>query len=137
MVGGYSGDAGDSLASSNGKAFVVSQIGFQRSGWWGDDVLNADEQLQSLVQRNESHFANLNGFQYYRTGFYFGSETFGRNIPNGVFWSSWRGLFYSLQFTEMKLRREGTVELRNSASHVFSSLTYLFISLSSCICLFI
>jgi hypothetical protein len=137
MIDGYSGDAGDSLASSDGQAFVArgrNSFGVLTSGWWRDPSLN-DRQLLLLFQNENQHFANLNALTYYRTGEYIGVNRSEGIFPNGVFWSSWRGQFYSLRFTEMKLRREGsTLELRNSANRVFSSLVFLFISLSSYFC---
>ena len=136
IVGGYSGDAGDSLASGNGKPFVASRSTSRFSlvrAWWRDATLS-DALLPLLVDGNiTQHFANLNSLTYYRTGEYIGVETSEGFRPDGVFWSSWRGLFYSLRFTEMKLRRESsTLELQNSANRVFLSLMFLFISISTC-----
>ena len=125
VIGGYSGDAGDSLATSNGKPFVAHHRDSKSnsvlmSGWWRDTSLS-DGQLLNLSE--SQHFANLNALTCYRTGNYTGVERPEGFFPDGVFWSSWRGLFYSLRFTEMKLRREGsTLELRNSANRVLSSL---------------
>lgn len=127
VIGGYSGDAGDSLATSNGKPFVARQRNsdsVRMSGWWRDTSLSDGQLLLSKSQ----HFANLNALAYYyRTENYTGVERSERFFPDGVFWSSWRGLFYSLRFTEMKLRQEGsTLELRNSANRIFSSLVFSF-----------
>ena len=133
IVGGYSGDAGDSLASSNGKPFGGSLSTSNRlaRAWWHDATLN-DALLPLLVDGNTNqHFADLNGVTYHRTGEYVAVETSEGFRLDGVIWSSWRGLFYSLRFTEMKLRRESTLELQNSANCVSSSLMFLFISISS------
>lgn len=43
------------------------------------------------------HAANLNGL-YYKKGTYSGP------FDNGVVWSTWRGLWYSLKYTAMKIR---------------------------------
>lgn len=43
------------------------------------------------------HAANLNG-KFYRTGQYKGQ------YDNGVVWGTWRGLWYSLRHTTMKVR---------------------------------
>lgn len=125
-VTGYSGDAGDSLATSNSQAFIFASFSLSSIGrlgaWWHEANLT-ETQLEFLVNRNESHFANLNGI-YYRAGQYDN-----RARPDGIFWSSWRGLFYSLKFTEMKLRRERP--LGNSANPLLSSAITFFISVSA------
>ena len=67
VIGGYSGDAGDSLATSNGKPFVARQrdsYSVLMSGWWRDTSLS-DGQLLNLFE--SQHFANLNALTYYRT----------------------------------------------------------------------
>ena len=126
IVTGYSGDAGDSLASSNGQPFIANRFvsSVSRLGaWWRDGNLTDSSELLRLVSRNESQFANLNGL--YRTGPYESTSA------NGIFWSSWRGPFYSLKFTEMKLRREGPL---NSANQVLSSVIFIFIAISVSFC---
>ena len=120
IVSGYSGDAGDSLASSDGQPFRVFSRSL-RGAWWRNstDVRG----LESAVSRNESHFANLNGL--YQNQFSF---------AEGVYWSSWRGTSYSLKFTEMKLRRESPLnsanQVINSANQVMSSVIFVFIAIS-------
>ena len=60
MIGGYSGDADDSLATSNGKPFVARQRDSNSvlmSGWWRDTSLS-DGQLLNLSE--SQHFANFN-----------------------------------------------------------------------------
>ena len=123
IVTGYSGDAGDSMTSSNGQPFgnaaftSSSRIG----AWWRN---------RSLESNENQHMANLNGRWYYRSGQYSGIGS----TPTGVYWSSWRGLFYSLKFTEMKLRREIPLDLQNSAEQLLSSIIFLFISICISFC---
>ncbi|XP_070588862.1 fibrinogen-like protein 1 isoform X1 [Erythrolamprus reginae] len=99
----YSGTAGNALsggsnfesqwsASHNGMPFSAPDRDHDRfltgncavenkCGWWF----------------NRCHAANLNG-QYYKKGTYSGP------FDNGVVWSTWRGLWYSLKYTAMKIR---------------------------------
>ncbi|XP_077098837.1 fibrinogen like 1B isoform X2 [Siphateles boraxobius] len=101
--GMYSGQAGDALsggsnmveqwsASHNGMQFSTrdqdhdrylqgSCAAENRGGWW----------------YNRCHAANLNG-RFYRGGEY------KAKYDNGVVWGTWRGLWYSLRHTAMKLR---------------------------------
>ncbi|XP_072120372.1 fibrinogen like 1B isoform X1 [Mobula birostris] len=99
----YSGTAGDALSgglipeeqwssSHNGMQFSTLDQDNDRylqgncaqegkSGWWF----------------NRCHSANLNG-KYYRHGNYTAKH------DSGVLWSTWKGLWYSLKFTTMKIR---------------------------------
>lgn len=43
------------------------------------------------------HAVNLNG-RYYRTGRYNGTH------DNGMVWSTWHGMWYSLKYSAMKIR---------------------------------
>ncbi|XP_009941123.1 fibrinogen-like protein 1 [Opisthocomus hoazin] len=101
--GTYSGNAGDALsggsnfedqwsASHRGMQFTTSDKDHDRflagncalenkGGWWF----------------NRCHAVNLNG-QYYRTGRYNGSH------DNGMVWSTWHGMWYSLKYSAMKIR---------------------------------
>ena len=96
----YSGTAGNSLLGTrsrdhNGQQFSTrdrdndvsgyhcAQI--SRGGWWFHECVTA----------------NLNGL-YHTSGSYTPIE---ERFPDGVVWSTWRGLYYSLKFAEMKLRR--------------------------------
>jgi len=83
-VSGYSGTAGDSLGSHNGHRFSTRDQDngcAQRfkGGWW----------YQSC------HSSNLNGL------YHGGSHS---SYADGVNWATWKGFYYSLKFTEMKLR---------------------------------
>lgn len=89
-IGEYSGDAGDAMAISNGQQFTTldrdNDMYFSgkctdlfRGAWW----------------YNTCHEANLNGL-YLR-----GSHT---TYADGIEWMQWTGYYYSLKFTEMKIR---------------------------------
>ena len=89
-VGGYTGDAGDSLSHHNGMKFSTidndndlhaSNCAISHSGgWW----------------YKYCHVSNLNGLYAY------GPTTLS---TKSVIWKEFKGYFYSLKFTEMKLRR--------------------------------
>lgn len=99
----YSGKAGDSLTGGGGMVehWSTCLSGMQFSTRDQDN----DRYLQgSCAQENKAgwwfnrcHAANLNG-KYYRTGKYKGQ------FDNGVVWGTWRGLWYSLRHTTMKVR---------------------------------
>ncbi|XP_062289664.1 fibrinogen like 1B [Scomber scombrus] len=99
----YSGQAGDALAGGGGmvEQWSASLSGMQFSTRDQDN----DRYLQgSCAQENQAgwwfnrcHAANLNGKFYYR-GNYKGQ------YDNGVVWGTWKGLWYSLRHTTMKVR---------------------------------
>uniref|UniRef100_A0A8D3A8P3 Fibrinogen like 1B n=1 Tax=Scophthalmus maximus TaxID=52904 RepID=A0A8D3A8P3_SCOMX len=101
--GQYSGKAGDALTGGGGSVeqWSASLSGMQFSTRDQDN----DRYLQgSCAQENEAgwwfnrcHAANLNG-KFYRTGKYKGK------YDNGLVWGTWRGLWYSLRHTTMKVR---------------------------------
>ena len=80
-VGGYSGNAGDSLEYHNGRTFKTKDhdnnncSGNFKGGWW----------------YNNCHHANLNG-------------VYNGTLQSGVIWRGWKGPMYSLRFVEMKFR---------------------------------
>ena len=97
----YSGTAGNSflgayLNDHNGQQFSARDrdndawysncARHHRGGWWFHSCMHA----------------NLNGI-YYTSGTY---TPVHNGFPDGVVWSTWRGLYYSLKFAEMKLRRD-------------------------------
>ncbi|XP_034539633.1 fibrinogen-like protein 1 [Notolabrus celidotus] len=99
----YSGQAGDALTGGGGMVehWSTCLSGMQFSTRDQDN----DRYLQgSCAQENKAgwwfnrcHAANLNG-KYYRKGKYKGQN------DNGVVWGTWRGLWYSLRHTTMKVR---------------------------------
>ncbi|XP_060910922.1 fibrinogen like 1B [Labrus mixtus] len=99
----YSGQAGDALTGGGGMVehWSTSLSGMQFSTRDQDN----DRYLQgSCAQENKAgwwfnrcHAANLNG-NFYRKGTYKGQ------YDNGVVWGTWRGLWYSLRHTTMKVR---------------------------------
>ena len=96
-VSGYSGTAGDSLATG---AFVPNgHHGQQFSTRDRDNDVLPNEHCAQRYKGGwwyaACHSSNLNGL-YHR-----GSNT---SYAEGVNWHTWRGYYYSLKFTEMKLR---------------------------------
>ncbi|XP_035696534.1 fibrinogen C domain-containing protein 1-A-like [Branchiostoma floridae] len=91
-IGGYSGDAGDSLDYSNGMKFSATNMDNDESsshcaqvysgGWWYGNCA----------------YSVLNG-PYYQPEDYHGSAT-----GVGVYWSQWKGYYYSLKATKMMVR---------------------------------
>ncbi|XP_071780737.2 fibrinogen like 1B [Centroberyx gerrardi] len=103
QYGPYSGRAGDALT---GGAGMVEQWSACLSGMqFSTRDQDNDRYLQgSCAQENKAgwwfnrcHAANLNG-KFYRGGKYQGQH------DNGVVWGTWRGLWYSLRHTTMKVR---------------------------------
>ncbi|XP_072171755.1 microfibril-associated glycoprotein 4-like [Diadema setosum] len=86
-VSGYSGNAGDSLSGHSNRLFATKDhdsdsdcaVDFH-GAWWYE----------------ECHYSNLNGN-------YLGGQT--AEYATGVVWADWRGYYYSLRQTEMKIRR--------------------------------
>lgn len=88
-VGRYSGDAGDSMATHNGKKFSTYDADHDTDrkncakdwlgGWWYSDC----------------YYAKLNGYQYV------GDDS---EKHKGILWYHWRGNKYSLMRTTMMVR---------------------------------
>uniref|UniRef100_A0A3P8VG12 Fibrinogen like 1B n=1 Tax=Cynoglossus semilaevis TaxID=244447 RepID=A0A3P8VG12_CYNSE len=103
QCGQYSGKAGDALSGGSGmvQQWSAALCGMQFSTKDQDN----DRYLQgSCAQENEAgwwfnrcHAANLNG-KFYRKGKY------KAQYDNGVVWGTWKGLWYSLRHTTMKVR---------------------------------
>ena len=99
-VGGYSGTAGDSLVNTsdanvnghNGRQFSTRDRDHDRSASRNCAII-----FSGAWWYNNCHFSNLNGL-------YHGGEH-PDSFANGVNWATWREYYYSLKFTEMKLRR--------------------------------
>lgn len=85
-LGTYSGDAGDAMAVCNGQRFSArgdengnNCPNLFKGGWWYDSC----------------HEANPNGL------YLAGSHS---SYADGMEWYQWKGYYYSLKFTELKLR---------------------------------
>ena len=89
-VSGYSGTAGDSLAYHNGRPFTTRDQDNDRAGG------NCAQSYKGAWWYSVCHDSNLNGL--YHGGPHSSSA-------DGVIWQTWKGDYYSLKITEMKLRR--------------------------------
>ena len=89
-VSGYSGTAGNSLGShSNGSPFSTrDQDNDAYSG-------SCAQSFKGAWWYGNCHRSNLNGL------YHGGSHS---SLADGVNWFTWKGHYYSLKFTEMKLR---------------------------------
>ena len=89
-VSGYSGTAGNSLAHQNGNRFTTRD---QKNDRW---VTNCAQLFKGAWWYGSCHDSNLNGL-------YHGGPH--SSYADGVIWQTWKGDYYSLKFTEMKLRQ--------------------------------
>jgi ficolin len=89
IIGGYSGDAGDGMARQNGMNFTTYDEDNDRGQG------NCALAYKGAWWYNYCHHSNLNG--RYLSGHH-------TSYANGVNWRYWRGNYYSLKTTEMKLR---------------------------------
>ena len=92
QVSGYTGTANDSMAYHNNKPFSTHD---QDNDLW---VNNCAERFKGAWWTHECFYSDLNG-EYFR-----GSHS---NYARGVIWYHWKGFYYSLKFTEMKVRAIG------------------------------
>jgi ficolin len=67
----------------------------QRFSTFDHDHNNCANRYKGAWWYNACHYSNLNGM--YRNGAH-------RTAADGVNWRTWRGYYYSIQFTEMKIR---------------------------------
>ena len=88
-VSGYSGTAGDSLIYHNGMKFSTKDR--DNELWYNNCAI----QFKGAWWYNACYYSNLNGL--YRSD---------PHSPNGdgISWKAWKGVYYSLKFTEMKVR---------------------------------
>ncbi|KAM9321386.1 fibrinogen-like protein 1 [Gastrophryne carolinensis] len=102
-LGYYSGNAGDALAGGSNfeQQWSASLRGmpFSTPDKDNDRYINGNCAIENKCGWwfNRCHVANLNGL-YYKKGNYTGE------YDNGIVWSTWHGLWYSLKFTVMKIR---------------------------------
>ncbi|KAA0703953.1 Fibrinogen-like protein 1 [Triplophysa tibetana] len=104
--GMYSGQAGDAL--SGGANMVEQWSASHNSMQFSTIDQDHDRYMQgSCAVENRGgwwcHAANLNG-RFYRDGEY------KAKYDNGVVWSTWKGLWYSLRHTAMKIRPRGYMD---------------------------
>ena len=87
-VDGYTGDAGDSLTYHSGQKFSTKDS--------DNDAYSANcaVEFSGAWWYKHCHASNLNGL-YLR-----GPHS---SFADGVIWRTWKGHYYSLRFTEMKL----------------------------------
>ena len=90
IIGGYSGNAGDSMGGHNGLNFTT----FDEDNDLATDG-NCADYNKGAWWYSACHSSNLNG-QYLS-----GPQT---SYADGINWAHWRGHYYSLETTEMKLR---------------------------------
>ena len=89
-VSGYSGTAGDSLAEHNGQRFTTRDQDNDAAGG------NCAQTFKGAWWYIAYHGSNLNGL-------YHGGPH--SSYSDGVNWYRWKGHYYSLKFTDMKMRR--------------------------------
>ena len=89
LVQGYTGDAGDSLKWHNGMKFTTRDHDNDASSD------NCAVRFKGAWWYIHCHASNLNGL------YLSGSHT---SYADGVCWSHWLGQYYSLKFTEMKVK---------------------------------
>uniref|UniRef100_A0A3Q3VX34 Fibrinogen C-terminal domain-containing protein n=1 Tax=Mola mola TaxID=94237 RepID=A0A3Q3VX34_MOLML len=99
----YSGKAGDALTGGRGMveqwSTCLSGMQFSTRDHDNDRFLQGSCAQENMAGWwfNRCHIANLNG-KFYRTG------TYKAEYDNGVVWGTWKGLWYSLRHTTMKVR---------------------------------
>nr|XP_039263490.1 microfibril-associated glycoprotein 4-like [Styela clava] len=89
-VAGYTGDAGDSLSGHNGLRFTTKDQDNDSNS------ANCAVSFKGAWWYSSCHSSNLNG-HYFKGGVH-------KSYADGVEWSPWKGQYYSLKITEMKIR---------------------------------
>ncbi|ELT95151.1 hypothetical protein CAPTEDRAFT_134428 [Capitella teleta] len=90
-IGGYTGNAGDSMTYHNGQKFSAKDKDYDS---WGN--VDCARKHRGAWWYNTCQQANLNGL-------YFNEENY-TDSPRGIEWHAWKGNRESLQFTEMLIR---------------------------------
>ncbi|XP_065839526.1 microfibril-associated glycoprotein 4-like [Oscarella lobularis] len=85
----YSGNAGDSFSQQRGMKFSTRD---KDQDTWGK---SCSFEYKGAWWYTSCHNSNLNGFYY---------KGVHKTPADGINWSSWKGYYYSLKFTEMKVR---------------------------------
>ena len=91
-VSGYSGDAGESMGFHNGQKFSTKD---KDNDAWTDGSCAVT--YKGSWWYSACHASNLNG-HYYSSG----PQT---SYGDGVIWFNFKGHYYSLKFTEMKIKQ--------------------------------
>ena len=96
MIGGYSGDAGDSMAEHNGMSFTtLDEDNDNYAGGSHPHKDNCAIAFKGAWWYHGCHYSNLNG--RYLSGHHI-------SYADGINWYHWKDFYYSLKTTEMKLR---------------------------------
>ncbi|XP_019614166.1 PREDICTED: fibrinogen-like protein 1 isoform X3 [Branchiostoma belcheri] len=97
-IGGYSGDAGDSISYHNGMKFSARDV--DNDGWSG---VHCARWFSGGWWYKSCTNSALNG-PYYQPEDYHGSAT-----GYGVYWHHWKGTWYSLKATKMMVRPQNFI----------------------------
>ena len=89
-ISGYSGNAGDALTYHSGQFFSTKD---QDNDVWPQ---NCAQTFKGAWWYKSCHYSNLNG------RYLSGTHT---SYADGVNWFQWKGYYYSLKVSEMKVRR--------------------------------
>ncbi|EDO45452.1 predicted protein, partial [Nematostella vectensis] len=95
-VGGYYGTAGDSPTFHNNYMFTTKYIDNDERE--REFIKSCAVQYKGAWWYKNCHRANLNGFYHKKRRIF---------EADGVSWTTWKGLYYSLSCTAMKLRPQG------------------------------
>ncbi|XP_021164931.2 fibrinogen like 1B [Fundulus heteroclitus] len=115
QYGQYSGKAGDALTGGGGMveqwSGCLSGMQFSTRDQDNDRFFQGScaKENQAGWWFNRCHAANLNG-KFYRKGKY------KAEYDNGVVWGTWKGLWYSLRHTAMKVRPQFFLDVAGSGA---------------------